>query len=622
MSRLPVIVGFGGVNPAGRVSCHHAYRRTVIDALPSMATEETFQSLHGLMGILPNNEDQASRDYILDHTLVRKIELFDVNDCDFHKASTIQPTNGQTLEFSVPVRQLPESIPDGWKVKSNQNGQITVEVSQETPVFFPDQRKARVTSAGQLPTGFDPAATYPSRNHPRGLQVTIASSSDALHSLGISWEMVRRKVGPDEIAVFAGSAMGQLDTNGNGGMLQAPYRGKRPTSKQIALGLSEMPADFVNAYVLGSVGGTGGIIGACATFLYNVKQGVDEIQNGGKRVVMVGGAEAPITPEIVEAYRIMGAVAEDEALMGLDGSDKPDNRRACRPFSSNAGFTLAEAGVFLMMMDDELALELGAEIYGSVPSVFINADGFKKSIPGPGVGNYLTVGKALALSRTMLGEDSVRHRSCIHAHGTGTPQNRVTESHILNEMAKVFGIKKWPVAAIKAYLGHTLAAASGDQMTSLLGTWVYGWLPGIATIDHIADDVHHSNLHLSSQHLEIDPKNGLDVALVNSKGFGGNNATGVVISPHVTHQMLKSRHGKEAMAKHAKRNETVRQTLREYDIQATSNGISSVYKFGEQVLDGSDLSIDSESIQVPGYGRPISLMQPNPYPDMKPFDPE
>lgn len=620
MSRLPVIVGFGGVNPAGRVSCHHAYRRTVIDALPSVEADETIQSLQGLMGILPNNEDQASRDYILDHTLVRKIELFDINDCDFHKVSTIHPNNGKFLEFSIPVRQLPETIPDGWRVKSNHNGKIQVEITGETPVLFPDQRKARVTSAGQLPTGFDPATTYPSRNHPRGLQVTIVSSSDALHSLGISWEHVRSLVGPDEIAVFAGSAMGQLDTNGNGGMLQAPYRGKRPTSKQIALGLSEMPADFVNAYVLGSVGGTGGIIGACATFLYNVKQGVDEIRNGGKRVAMVGGAEAPITPEIVEAYRIMGAVAEDEALMALDGTDTPDNRRACRPFSSNAGFTLSEAGVYLMLMDDELAVELGAEIYGSVPSVFINADGFKKSIPGPGVGNYLTVGKALALSRSMLGDSAIRNRSCIHAHGTGTPQNRVTESHILNEMAKVYGIEKWPVAAIKAYLGHTLAAASGDQMTSILGTWVYGWLPGIATIDHIADDVHHSHLHLSPQHLEVDPHTGLDVALVNSKGFGGNNATGVVLSPKITRRMLQSRHGKKAMSGHAKRNEEVRETVLDYDRRATSDGIPSIYRYGEQVLDGSDLRYDSDSIRVPGYAKAIDLRQPNPYPDMQPYE--
>ncbi|GIS69700.1 MAG: hypothetical protein CM1200mP9_05210 [Gammaproteobacteria bacterium] len=86
---------------------------------------------------------------------------------------------------------------------------------------------------------------------------------------------------------------------------------------------------------------------------------------------MVGGAEAPITPEIVEGYRTMGALTEDEALMALDGINQVDNRRACRPFSDNAGFTLAEAAIYVVLMDDAPALDLGAQIYGSVPDVFI-----------------------------------------------------------------------------------------------------------------------------------------------------------------------------------------------------------------------------------------------------------
>lgn len=159
--------------------------------------------------------------------------------------------------------------------------------------------------------------------------------------------------------------------------------GKRPTSKQAALGLCEMPADFINAYIIGSVGSTGGVIGACATFLYNLRNAVHDIRAGRCRVAVVGGAEAPIIPEIVEAYRTMGALAEDEALMAIDGTDVVDNRRACRPFAENAGFTLAEAAVYVVLVDDELALEIGADIYGAIPDVFVNADGFKKSILAP-----------------------------------------------------------------------------------------------------------------------------------------------------------------------------------------------------------------------------------------------
>ncbi|POC50930.1 beta-ketoacyl synthase, partial [Vibrio vulnificus] len=91
-------------------------------------------------------------------------------------------------------------------------------------------------------------------------------------------------------------------------------------------------------------------------------------------------------------------------------------------------------------MDDELALRLGADIHGAVTDVFINADGFKKSISAPGPGNYLTVAKAVASAVQIVGLDTVRHASFVHAHGSSTPANRVTESEILDRVASAFGI--------------------------------------------------------------------------------------------------------------------------------------------------------------------------------------
>ncbi len=74
VSRLPVIVGLGGVNAAGRLSLHHAYRRMVIDALPAAVAASTYRSLAGLMNIHKSTDEAATRDYINAHTLVRKIE--------------------------------------------------------------------------------------------------------------------------------------------------------------------------------------------------------------------------------------------------------------------------------------------------------------------------------------------------------------------------------------------------------------------------------------------------------------------------------------------------------------------------------------------------------------------
>ena len=608
---LPVIVGFGGVNPAGRVSFHHAFRRTVIDALDSASADDTYASLRTLMNVEGDAADGDVRTYIRDNTLVRRIDCFDPDAVYWQRSVGLRPASGDALSFTLRERDAPDATPEGWRTRKREDGSVEV-TTERASVLVPDRRVSRVSSGGQLPKGFEPGKLYSSRSHPRGLQLTIYAASDAVQSVGLPWEAFKAHVRPDEFACYSGSAMGQLDGYSAGGMMQAPMMGKRPTSKQAALGLCEMPADFINAYVIGGLGGTGGAIGACATFLYNLKIAVDDIRAGRCRVAIVGGAEAPIVPEIVEAYRTMGALAEDEALMAIDGADAVDNRRACRPFGKNCGFTLAEAAVYVVLVDDALALELGCDIHGAVGGVFVNADGYKQSIPGPGVGNYITVAKALALGRAIVGEEGVRQRSYVHAHGTGTPQNRVTESHILNEMAKTFGIEQWPVAAVKAYVGHTLAPASGDQTAFALGTWRYGLIPGIATIDEPAEDVHSDHLRIQPAHSQVDPK-AIDMAIVNSKGFGGNNASGLLLGPHVVDRLLKARHGEAALKRWAKRNESVAAQARDYDQAATAGDAETIYRYGEGVLQGEDLAISAETLAAPGYSRAIPLAMDNPF---------
>ena len=615
LANLPVIVGIGGVNAAGRVSAHHAYRRLVIDALPNAATAETYRSLAGLMGLEDDPGAPETRAYINDHTLIRRIEQFDPDNIGWQRQTSLTPTADESMTFTLPARQLPERLPDNWTVLDSHGKTVTVRVDGRLDVLVPDRRTSTVSSAAQIPTGFDPGTTYQSRNHPRGLQLTVWGASDAIRSIGMDWDVLRKQVRPDQFAVYSGSAMGQLDQNGMGGLLQAGMVGARVTSKQVALGLCEMPADFINAYVLGSLGATGATIGACATFLYNLRQGVEEIRSGRRRVVVVGNAEAPITPEVVDGYRTMGALAEDAALKAIDGTDVVDNRRACRPFAENCGFTLAEASIYIVLFDDELALETGAFMHGAVAGVYVNADGFKKSIPGPGIGNYVTVAKAMGLARAILGEDALRQRTYMHAHGTGTPQNRVTESHIMSELAGAFGIQQWPVAAIKAHLGHSLAPAGGDQLSAILGTWAYGWIPGITTIDAIAEDVHTENLQFTLAHREVDPGL-LDAAFINSKGFGGNNATGLILAPHVTRAMLERKHGAQAMKRHAQRHEDVAIAFAGYDQRMTRGEESPIYQFGKGVLEGTDLGISDTRIDVPGYGQPIELDVADPYPDM------
>jgi len=619
MVRLPVIVGFGGVNAAGRASFHHAYRRYVIDRLPTQAANATLADLAMLMR-LPADQVAARRNFILDNTLVRRIgsDHFDVNDIAWNKRMQVAGIDGAPLSFITKANQLPEILPRGWKVTELPDRDVRVDIMQSMDVMLPTSRVASVSSAGILPTGFDPGSLYQSRNHPRGLQMTVYGASDAIQSTGIDWEVIRKHVAPDQISVYAGSAMAQLDANGYGGMIMSRANGKRVTSKHCPLGFAEMPADFINAYILGSLGNTGTSMGACASFLYNLRSGLLDIQTGRARVVIVGNSEAPVTPEIMDGYAAMGALATDEDLMALDahkGVTMADHRRAVRPFSTNCGFTIAESAQFIVLFDDALAIELGATIHGAIADVFVNADGHKKSISAPGVGNYLTMAKATACARTLLGEKVLRERSIVQAHGTSTPQNRVTESHILNETAKAFGISKWLVGAVKAYVGHSIGAAAGDQITATLGVWKYGLMPGIATIDHIAEDVHHSNLNITPSHSEVGPQ-GIDVAIINSKGFGGNNASATLLAPHIVQRMLEQRHGRDRMKQYHSSQQIVAERAQAYDNAMSAGNAAPIYKFDHHVLDGTNISMNASSLQIDGIAHAISLEMPSPYGDL------
>jgi acetoacetyl-[acyl-carrier protein] synthase len=268
-----------------------------------------------------------------------------------------------------------------------------------------------------------------------------------------------------------------------------------------------------------------------------------------------------------------------------------------------------------VLMDDALALELGATVLGAVNDVFVNADGFKKSIASPGVGNYLTFARAAAVTRAVLGEDSLRQRTFVQAHGTGTPQNRVTESAILSEMARHFGASQWKVSAMKSYLGHSLGVAGADQLACSLGIWEYGILPGILTTDSIADDVHQDGLEILLDHQEH-ATDAFDSILLNAKGFGGNNATAAILSPHVTRRMLEKRHGSKAMTAWEKAHEGVNEISAAYEAATNRHQIKPIYHFDHDVRGGDDLTFSGESMSLRGYGEAINLDLPNTYADM------
>ena len=118
--RLPVIVGFGGINAAGRSSLHHAYRRMVIDALSPEAADHTWASLAALMGI-PWDESDATRQQLALGTLVRRIEpsWFDVDQVPWNQPVEAE-AGAQPISFKLATKWLPRKLPASWRVTPHQ----------------------------------------------------------------------------------------------------------------------------------------------------------------------------------------------------------------------------------------------------------------------------------------------------------------------------------------------------------------------------------------------------------------------------------------------------------------------------------------------------------------------
>jgi acetoacetyl-[acyl-carrier protein] synthase len=163
----------------------------------------------------------------------------------------------------------------------------------------------------------------------------------------------------------------------------------------------------------------------------------------------------------------------------------------------------------------------------------------------------------------------------------------------MSRTAQAFGIESWAVAALKCYLGHSLGSASGDQVTGTLGVWHHGVIPGITTIDGIADDVCRDNLAFSIEHREVDPEQ-QKYAIINSKGFGGNNASATMFSPAVTRKMLQARYSASEWSAWERANETVRE---------------------RGVLLDDDVEVGPYGMLV--GGQPVQLDLQSPYDDMR-----
>ena len=552
---IPCLVGFGGLTPAGRGSHNLSYSRMIYDLESDQNKFNYLKSVLTLCDLIDETTEApeieqlilSKENEVLENTLMRKL------DYEFFRNTF------WSYDYEMPAN-----------------------------------------ACGQLPFRLDPVTHYASRQHPKALGMSIVGFTDAMSDAGFDLRKEIDSYGRDKVGCFAGCAVMNMDRYSGDGLFASYPMGKRASSKHISFTLPEMTADFINAYVTGSLGITGHFIGACATSLYNLNAGVELIKSGKSELVIVGAAEAILGPPAYIGFSAMGAMATDERMTNLqqllgEGEDL-DYTKFCRPFGDNMGMVCGESAGFAVLMSDRLALEVGANIRGCFLNVNINADGNKKSISGPGAGNYFSVGKTFKDIETVFGSKTLQEKSCFLAHGTGTPLNRITESHILSTFAKEFGIENLPVTSVKSKLGHTMGTAGMDQIWCGLGALESQKLTGICTIPKLADDVFKDNLDFFLENKEFNSQK--DIAFLNSKGFGGNNATSALISSKLTEELLQRRFtDKELKAWKKKREATLKLREKNFEL-AVNSDIEPIYEFDKDVLDLTDLEISKKNIKT------------------------
>jgi 3-oxoacyl-[acyl-carrier-protein] synthase II len=248
-------------------------------------------------------------------------------------------------------------------------------------------------------------------------------------------------------------------------------------------------------------------VSACASSTHAMISAFDLIRLGKAQAIIAGGSEAPIN----EAA--MGGFNSSQAL----STRNDDCTRASRPFDlSRDGFVMGEGAAGLLFEEYEHAKARGAKIYAEVVGGGMTADAYHITAPHPeGLGAANVMRKSLEDAH--LKPEDVDY---INVHGTSTPIGDIAE---IKAVEKVFGehAYKMNISSTKSMTGHLLGATGAVEAMACICAIQRGLIP--PTINHeTVDPAFDPRLNLT---LNVAQKREVNVALSNTFGFGGHNAS-------------------------------------------------------------------------------------------------
>jgi len=244
---------------------------------------------------------------------------------------------------------------------------------------------------------------------------------------------------------------------------------------------------------------------ACASGNHCIGEALRIIQHGYAEIMFAGGSEAAISP------MGMGGFCAARAL----STRNDDPKKASRPFDAQRnGFVMAEGSGIILLEEYEHAKQRGAEIYAEVIGYGMSCDAYHMTAPNPnGEG-------AIRCMQETLKDASINPEDVayINAHGTSTMLNDAMETKAIKA---VFGerAKKIAISSTKSMTGHMLGAAGGAELAATVLSLSNNLVA--PTINYEYPDPNCDLDYVPNKAREVE----IDIAISNSFGFGGHNAT-------------------------------------------------------------------------------------------------
>ncbi|HZR47191.1 MAG TPA: beta-ketoacyl-ACP synthase II, partial [Candidatus Manganitrophaceae bacterium] len=331
------------------------------------------------------------------------------------------------------------------------------------------------------------------------IHFAVAASQMAMDDSGL-------KVSPenaDQIGVYIGSGIGGLQAIEQWHSVLLEKGPKRVSPFFIPMSIINLAPGQV-AIRFGVKGPNSCAVTACATGNNCIGDAFRIIQRGDADAMIAGGTEAAITP------LSMAGFASSRALSTRNN----DPKRASRPFDKDRdGFVLGEGAGVLMLEELETAKRRGARIYAEVIGYGMAADAYHITAPPEGGDG------AIRCMRNALRDAGIRPDEVdyINAHATSTMADAIETL----AMKQVFGeaIGRISISATKSMTGHLLGAAGGIEAVFSILSIRDGIIPPTINLDHPDPlcDLDYTPLQARKREVKV--------ALSNSFGFGGTNAT-------------------------------------------------------------------------------------------------